>query len=61
MQQKPRSLTGASLQTLQAFAADAQQRGPQPSKASNVPVPDWQTNRTGIPVSNPSPKKTSDD
>ena len=46
-----RVLSPEVTQVLREFAADAQARGPQPSRTARVPVPDWQTNRTGIPVS----------
>ena len=55
------SMTGASLQILQQFVADAQAKGPQQPRSSQVPMPDWQTDRTGLPVSRLSPEKTSED
>lgn len=49
--QQRRVLGAGATQVLREFADAAQARGPQPPKSAKVPIPDWQTNRTGIPVS----------
>ena len=49
--QQRRVLGAGATQVLRDFAAAAQAKGPQPSRTGKVPIPDWQTNRTGIPVS----------
>ena len=46
-----RVLGAEATQVLREFAAAAKAIGPQPSRTARVPIPDWQTNRTGIPVS----------
>lgn len=49
--QQRRVLGAAATRVLREFVAAAQAKGPQPSKTGKVPIPDWQTSRTGIPVS----------
>lgn len=43
---------------LRQFSEGAGQ-GTHPSRASRSPMPDWQTNKTGLPVSNPDLRATN--